>query len=92
MTMANTEIGLDVNGKLVVLHDLEAGLRAAGLPVPNGLTVTAPPQPLDPSAPPPPIGVPQPYPDGARLFTYDDDGNPIELPPEALAIIDAHTA
>jgi len=27
---------------------------------------------------------------GSRLYTIDDQGNPIDLPPEAAAIVEAH--
>jgi len=61
--------------------------------VPRGLTVAGPPPPpLDFSTPPPPPGVLQPYPPGAVLFTYDQQMQPCDLPPEAQAIVDSYSA
>ena len=73
------------------LMDLQADLESGGVAVPKGLTVAAPPQPFDPSRPPPQLGVVQPYPDGAKLFTYDDQGNAADLPTEAAPIVEAYT-
>lgn len=82
--------GIDVSGKVIVLDELQADLIAGGVPVPNGLTIAGPP--LDtPVFPPPPPGPPPPCADGSLLFTYDAQGNPADLPPAALPIIDAYT-
>jgi hypothetical protein len=90
--MTTTDVsGIDVSGRVIILDELQADLVAGGVAIPNGLTVAAPPQPYDPSVPPPPIGVPQPYPNGAKLFTYDDQGNPADLPPEAVPIVENYS-
>jgi hypothetical protein len=84
------EIGIDVSGRVIVLQELQADLEAGGVEVPNGLTIAGPP--TDPVFPPPlPGALPPPCPDGSRLFTYDDDGNPSDLPPGALPIVAAYT-
>ena len=86
--------GIDVSGKVIVLDQLEADLEAGGVPVPNGLTIVSPP--VEVAVPPQPQPVPapgQPPPpclDGSKLFTYDDQMQPTDLPPEAQAIVDGY--
>lgn len=81
--------GIDVSGRVIVLGDLQADLVEGGVDVPHGLTIAGPPL----SAPifPPPTG-PVPCPEGSLLFTYDDQGEPADLPPEALSIVEGYTA
>jgi hypothetical protein len=84
-------IGIDVSGRVIVLADLEADLEAGGVPVPHGLTIAAPPS--EPIFPPPlPGAPPPPCPAGSKLFTYDDDGNPTDLPAAADPIVGAYSA
>lgn len=84
-----TSVGIDVSGRTIVLHDLAAELEAQGVPVPYGLTIAAP------TVPPPtstaPIPGPSPCPTGSVLFTYDAQGHPANLPPEALPVIESYT-
>lgn len=77
--------GLDVSGRIIVLHQLQAELDAGGVPVPNGLTINGP-HLSEPTAamPPYPCGA------GALLFTYDATGQPMDMPAGAQAIVDAH--
>jgi len=90
--MTQTDVGTDVSGRVIVLSDLQNDLVAGGVSVPRGLTVIAPPQEFDPNkVPPVPGALPPPYPDGARLFTYDDQWQPSDLPPEAGPIVAAYT-
>lgn len=78
--------GIDVSGRVIVLHDLQADLEAGGVPVPHGLTVQSPPVEGMP-----PIPVPPEFPAGSMLFTYDDQGAPTDLPPEAGPIVAAYS-
>lgn len=82
--MTEAPAGIDISGRLLNLAQLQAELEAAGIAVPHGLMYIGPGrlklgQPIDPHLP-----------DGCRLFAHADDGNPIDLPPEAAAIVDAH--
>ena len=89
--MATMEgIGIDVSGRVIVLADLEADLEAGGVAVPNGLTIAGPPS--EPVFPPVAGPLPPPCPEGSVLFTYDDDGNPTNLPPAADPIVGAYSA
>jgi hypothetical protein len=88
--MTTTDMGIDVSGRVIVLAELEADLEAGGVSVPNGLTIAAPAS--EPVFPPPAGPLPPPCPDGSRLFTYDDEGNPTNLPPAAGAIVGAYSA
>jgi hypothetical protein len=74
---------------VIVLGDLEVQLNQGGVPTPYGLSIAAPSAPA-PSPPPPPDPNP-PLPQGALLFTYDDQGNPADLPPEAVPIVEAYS-
>lgn len=89
--MTQPAVGVDVSGRVILLGDLQADLIEGGVPVPNGLTIMGPPVTNPPFPPPPPGGPPAPCPDGSRLFTYDDQGQPADLPPAALPIVDAYT-
>lgn len=85
-----TAQGIDVSGRVIVLHELEAELEDGGVSVPNGLAIVGPPitTPVPPSpADAPPLAAP----DGAKLFTYDDQHQLADLPPEALLIVGAYT-
>lgn len=82
--------GIDVSGRVIYLSDLEADLIAGGVPVPHGLTIAGPPRASVPFPPPPPSAV-LPCTDGSKLFTYDDQGEPADLPPEAQVIVDGYT-
>lgn len=85
--MMPPDIGLDVGGRIIVLDDLQADLVAGGVPVPYGLSIVGPPAS---HSFPPPIGL-QPLPYGSKVFTYTDQGQPTNLPPEANAIVAAYT-
>jgi hypothetical protein len=79
--------GIDVSGRVIILHDLQAELIAGGVPVPYGLGI------LGPSVPPvlpPPIPPDPTLPQGSVLFTYDAQGAYVELPPEAEPIVAAY--
>lgn len=89
MTTALSASGIDVGERVIYLHDLEADLIAGGVAVPYGLTIIGPPQPAGSSLPLP--NAPPFFPAGSRLFTYDDQGNAADLPPEAQPIVDAYT-
>ena len=80
--------GIDVGGRVIYLHELEADLIAGGVPVPNGVSIVGPSQP---GATPPPLNAPPLWPIGSVLFTHDDQGTPIDLPPEAEPIVAAYT-
>jgi hypothetical protein len=82
------EVGIDVSGRVIILDDLQQELEAASVAVPNGLTITAPPGGAGGAFPPP---AHPPLPEGARLFTYDGQGSPSDLPPEAEAVVAAYT-
>jgi hypothetical protein len=87
-----SSVGIDVSGRVISLDQLQAELEAGDVALPNGLTIAGPPQPFDPSAPPPLLGgPPPPCSDGSKLFTYDDQGNPADLPPEAVPIVNNYT-
>jgi len=80
------DFGLDVSGLAFNLEQLEAELKAAGIPV-NGLTLHGPSR----TNPTPPGTTPDPaLPPGTKLWTHAADGSPLELPPEAMAIVQAH--
>ena len=85
MTQAS---GIDVGGRVIYLGQLQADLVSGGVPVPNGLTIAGPPRD---SSTPPPLNAPPLWPQGSVLFTYDDQGAPTDLPPEAIPIVDAYT-
>jgi len=88
MTIPN--VGLDVGGLVIDLYQLEQEIKAAAIPLSQGLTMHGPPPgPPDPKNPPWVPGSPQPP--GTMLYTHDDQGNPIDLPPEAEAIVRVHT-
>ena len=78
--------GIDVSGRIIILEDLHAELETGGVPVPNGLSIAGPGS--DPVFPPQQY---PPLPQGSRLFTYDANGNPVDLPPEADPIVAAYT-
>ena len=87
--------GIDVSGKIIVLDQLESDLNAGGVPTPGGLTIVGPEQP--PPAPgsiPPLLPLPGTLPpaciNGSLLFTHDDQGAYIDLPPAANAIVNAY--
>jgi hypothetical protein len=87
-----TVSGIDVSGKVITLDDLEQQLNDGGVATPNGLTIVGPPR--DPASLPDPLPAPGavlPCTDGSKLFTYDDQGNPADLPPEATAIVAAYS-
>lgn len=81
--------GVDVGGRVIVLHDLEAQIETAGIPIPYGLSIVGPPLATPPL---PSVVSPAPCPDGSLLFTYDAQGNPVDLPSEALSIIAEYQA
>jgi hypothetical protein len=86
--MTQTATGIDVSGRVIILSDLQQELVSNGVPVPNGLTIAGP------SSPPTSLPDPNPnpaLPDGSKLFTYDDQGNPADLPPEAAPIVEAYS-
>jgi hypothetical protein len=83
--MTMTEVGLDVGGKVLNLSQLEAELGAAGITV-YGLTVEGPPN--QPVTTEPDVHLPA----GSRLYTYDADANPTDLPTGSQAVVDAHIA
>jgi hypothetical protein len=91
MSMPLSATGIDVSGRVIVLHDLQGDLEAGGVPVPYGLTIAGPAQPIP--LVPPPLGTTGPAPcvAGSKLFTYDAEGAPADLPPEAAAIVEAYT-
>jgi len=80
--------GIDVGGKIIYLDQMQADLNAGGVPTPNGISIAGPHQD---DVSPPPLNAPPLWPAGSLLFTYDNQGNPIDLPPEAQAIVDAYT-
>jgi hypothetical protein len=82
--------GIDVSGRIIDLGQLEQDLTIGGVPVPNGLTVVGPSLSVPPIPVPPPPGL-QPFVDGSKLFTYDGNGDPTDLPPEAVPIVNAYT-
>jgi hypothetical protein len=85
-------VGIDVSGRVIVPHEVEQEIEEAGIPLPHGLTVAGPAQPPpDPTVVPDPNPTPQPLPDGSYLFTHDDQGNPIDLPPGSDAIVATYT-
>jgi hypothetical protein len=84
--------GIDVSGLVIVPHELEQEIEAAGIELPHGLTVAGPAQPApDPTVVPDPNPTPQPLPEGSYLFTYDDQGNPTDLPPGAEDVVRNYT-
>lgn len=82
--------GLDVGGQVIVLDELQAELAAGGVAVPHGLSIAGP---KVSQSPPPPVpgALPAPCPAGSVLFTYDDQGEPADLPPAAVPIVAAHS-
>ena len=87
-----TAQGIDVSGRVIVLHDLETELESGGVAVPNGLTIAGPPSASPVFPPPPPDGLPAAAPAGAKLFTYDDQWQLADLPAEALSIVEGYSA
>jgi hypothetical protein len=86
-----TAVGIDVSGQIIVLDQLEQDLNDGGVATPNGLTIEGPAR--DPSTLPdplPPPGALLPCTDGSRLYTYDDEGNPADLPPGAEIIVESY--
>jgi len=83
------QVGIDVEGRRIALAQLQAELEAAGIALPRGLTLSGPAEPHDPMLMPTPNEVPIQA-AGSRVYTIDDQGNPIDLPPEAAAIVEAH--
>jgi hypothetical protein len=88
--MTDIQAGTDVSGMTIVLHELQADIEAQGIPLPNGLTMQGPSQPIVMPPPPPPTG-PLPNPDGTFLFTHDDEGNPADLPAGAEDVVSSYT-
>lgn len=87
----SVEVGLDVSGKIINLGQLRDEMGAASVAIPNGLAIQAPDQPPpDPLQAPPPPDPKQPA--GARLFTFDAQGEPANMPTGAQAVVDAHVA
>ena len=80
-------IGIDIGGRVVILSELETDLVAGSIVVPHGVTAAGPA--TDPTLPPPPPTAP--WPTGSRVFTTDDSGHPMDLPPGSEAIVAAYT-
>lgn len=78
-------VGLDVSGKVINLSQLRAEFDAASVAVPHGLTIQGPDQP---TGTPPDIHLPS----GSRLFTYNEQHVPSDLPSGAQVVVDAHVA
>jgi len=78
---------IDVGGLTITLHQLQEELIAAGIPIDHGLIIDASHEEL----PPPGTLIPPGYfPPGALLYQADANGQRVELPPEAEAIVRAH--
>jgi hypothetical protein len=80
--------GIDVSGRVIILSDLQQEMEDAAVSIPNGLTIAASSPAPSPAFPPPPY---PPLPEGTYLFTYDDQGEPVDLPVEAEPIVSAYT-
>jgi hypothetical protein len=81
---------MDVGGRVILPGQLQAQIEAAGIPLPGGLTIWGPPVPLDPMHLPS-TDISTPLPAGTLLYTQDENGVPIDLPPEAVPIVNAYT-
>lgn len=79
--------GVDVSGKVIVLDDLQAEMAAAGIAVSSGLTMAGPGEESPSMAT---FSTAPKQAPGTLLFTYDDNGEPAELPTGAQAVVDAH--
>jgi hypothetical protein len=82
--MTELTVGIDVGGRRIDLHQLQDELQDAGVTLVHGLTLHGPERQL-----PPPMGD-LTLPEHTRLHTYDEAGAPVELPPEAVPIVEAH--
>ena len=78
---------IDVGGMTITLHQLQDELIAAGIPIEHGLIIDASHEVLPPPGQAPPPGY---FPPGAVLYQADANGQRVELPPEAQAIVEAH--
>jgi hypothetical protein len=79
--------GIDVSGRVILPGELQQQIEAAGIPLPHGLTLHGP----DKEPPPPGTPLNPTLPQGTYLYTYDDQGNPADLPPEAVPIVEAYS-
>jgi hypothetical protein len=80
-----------VGGNVIMLHELHQQIETAGVALPGGLIMNGPPQPVDPMHPDPPSPS-DPVPAGTVLYTQDANGVPVDLPPEAIPIVEAYLA
>ena len=82
-------VGILVGGQRINLGQLTQELADGGVDVARGLGLISPPSDELPPLPP----VPEPYPAlpaGSRVYGYDAQMQPADLPSEAEPIVQAH--